>query len=156
VTSVINTPAPTHIPARRLVLENTESAFLENSLTNFSTLQQLQGLGVRFALDDFGTGYSSLGCLLNFPFNKIKIDQSFVADLSHDDQSRAIVCAITNLAHNLNMSVVVEGIETKQQLEQVKLLGCTELQGYLFSPPLPSAEIRKFFPASDIKAGCAA
>ena len=96
-------------------------------------------------MDDFGTGYSSLGYLLSFPFSKIKIDRSFITGLPDKKESRAIVRAIADLARNLSMRVTAEGVETAQQLEQVRILGCTEMQGYLFSPPRPAAEIRQLF-----------
>jgi EAL domain-containing protein (putative c-di-GMP-specific phosphodiesterase class I) len=96
-------------------------------------------------MDDFGTGYSSLGYLLSFPFSKIKIDRSFITGLSDKKESRAIVRAVANLARDLKMIVTAEGVETDQQLEQVRILGCTEMQGYLFSRPLPAEEIRRKF-----------
>ena len=108
-------------------------------------LAQLHELGVRFVMDDFGTGYSSLGYLLSFPFSKIKIDRSFITGLSDKKESRAIVRAVANLARDLKMVFTAEGVETDQQLDQVRILGCTEMQGYLFSRPLPAAEMRRKF-----------
>jgi EAL domain-containing protein (putative c-di-GMP-specific phosphodiesterase class I) len=105
----------------------------------------LHELGVQFAMDDFGTGYSSLGYLLRFPFSKIKIDRSFITGLPDKKEPRAIVRAIAGLARSLNMQVTAEGVETAQQLEQVRRLGCTEIQGYLFSPPRPASEIHQLF-----------
>jgi hypothetical protein len=96
-------------------------------------------------MDDFGTGYSSLGYLLSFPFSKIKIDRSFITGLPDSNESRAIVRAIADLARNLSMRVIAEGVETAQQLEQVRNLGCTDIHGYLFSPPRPAAEIHQLF-----------
>jgi DNA-binding CsgD family transcriptional regulator len=96
-------------------------------------------------MDDFGTGYSSLSYLLSFPFHKIKIDRCFIAALSDKNESHAIVRAITDLARSLKLRVTAEGVETEQQLQQVRLLGCTEMQGYLLSPPRPAAEILQFF-----------
>jgi EAL domain-containing protein (putative c-di-GMP-specific phosphodiesterase class I) len=96
-------------------------------------------------MDDFGTGYSSLGYLLSFPFSKIKIDRSFITGLPDKNESRAIVRAIADLARNLNMRVVAEGVETAQQLEHVRELGCTDMQGNLFSPARPVAEIHQLF-----------
>ena len=121
--------------------------FFKNTIANLATLKKLHELGVQFSMDDFGTGYSSLGYLLSFPFSKIKIDRSFIAGLPDKTESRAIVRAIADLARNLNMRVTAEGVETAQQLEQVRTLGCTDMQGYLFSPPRPAAEIhRQFLP----------
>jgi EAL domain-containing protein (putative c-di-GMP-specific phosphodiesterase class I) len=92
-------------------------------------------------MDDFGTGYSSLSYLLSFPFDKIKIDRSFIADLAEKSKSGAIVRAIIDLARSLSIRVTAEGVETAQQLEQVRALGCTEAQGYLFSPPRAASEM---------------
>jgi len=96
-------------------------------------------------MDDFGTGYSSLSYLLSFPFHTIKIDRCFIAALSDKNESHAIVRAITDLARSLKLQVTAEGVETEQQLQQVRLLGCTEMQGYLLSHPRPAAEILQFF-----------
>jgi DNA-binding CsgD family transcriptional regulator len=96
-------------------------------------------------MDDFGTGYSSLSYLLSFPFHKIKIDKCFIAALSDKSESHAIVRAITDLARSLKLKVTAEGVETEQQLQQVRLLGCTEMQGYLLSAPRPAAKILQFF-----------
>ena len=138
---VIGAIASAGLPANRLILEITESVFLENTFANLATLKSVHKLGVRFAMDDFGTGYSSLGYLLSFPFYKIKIDRSFIAGLPDKTESRAIVRAIADLAHNLNMRVVAEGVETAEQCEQACMLGCTDIQGYLISAPRPAAEI---------------
>ncbi len=97
-------------------------------------------------MDDLGTGYSSLGYLLSFPFSKIKLDRSFITGLPDKNESRAIVRAITDLARSLSMRVIAEEVETAQQLEQVRTLGCTEMQGYLFSPLRPAAEIHLCVP----------
>jgi EAL domain-containing protein (putative c-di-GMP-specific phosphodiesterase class I) len=145
VNVVIGAIASAGIQPTRLVLEITESVFIKNTFANLATMKSLRNLGVQFAMDDFGTGYSSLGYLLSFPFSKIKIDRSFIADLPNKIESRAVVRAVTDLAQNLNMRVTAEGVETEQQLEQVRILGCTEMQGYLFSRPLPATEIRQFF-----------
>jgi diguanylate cyclase (GGDEF)-like protein len=145
VNVVISAIASARIPANRLEIEITESVFFEKTFANISTLKQLHEFGVRFVMDDFGTGYSSLGYLLSFPFSKIKIDRSFITGLSDKKESRAIVRAIADLARNLSMSVTAEGVETDQQLEQVKILGCTEMQGYLFSRPLPATEMHRQF-----------
>jgi len=142
---IISALASARVPADRLELEITESVFIQNTFANLSTLKKLHELGIRFAMDDFGTGYSSLGYLLSFPFSKIKIDRSFITGLSDTNESRAIVRAVADLARNLSMIVTAEGVETDQQLEQVRILGCSEMQGYLFSHPLPAAEIHRLF-----------
>ncbi len=98
-------------------------------------------------MDDFGTGYSSLSYLRKFPFDKIKIDQSFIRDMSGSDDSLAIVRAVVAMGNSLGMTTTAEGVETPGQLEQLKLEGCTEVQGYLFSAPRPAAEIRRLLAA---------
>ncbi len=142
---VISTLAASGLPARRLEFEITESVLLRNTFAMLDTLHQLRELGVRIAMDDFGMGYSSLSYLLSFPFDKIKIDRSFIKDLTDGGNSLAIVRAITSLASSLNMTTIAEGVETQQQLEMVKALGCTEMQGYFFSPPRPASEISRLF-----------
>jgi diguanylate cyclase (GGDEF)-like protein len=156
VNIVVSAIASARIPASRLDIEITESVFFEKTYANVSTLRQLHDIGVRFVMDDFGTGYSSLGYLMSFPFSKIKIDRSFIAGLADKKESRAIVRAVSDLARNLSMEVTAEGVETDQQLEQVKLLGCTEMQGYLFSRPMPAAEIHRKFMTSRKNAATAA
>jgi diguanylate cyclase (GGDEF)-like protein len=156
VNIVVSAIASARIPASRLDIEITESVFFEKTYANVSTLRQLHDIGVRFVMDDFGTGYSSLGYLMSFPFSKIKIDRSFIAGLADKKESRAIVRAVSDLAQNLSMEVTAEGVETDQQLEQVKLLGCTEMQGYLFSRPMPAEEIRLKFLTNQNNAATAA
>ena len=126
----------------RLELEITESVLLQDSATVLRTLHQLRSLGVRIALDDFGTGYSSLSYLQSFPFDKIKIDQCFVRDLTVGANSMHIVKAVVTLAHNLGMTTTAEGIETQEQLSRLHGAGCTEGQGYLFERPLRAADLR--------------
>jgi predicted signal transduction protein with EAL and GGDEF domain/DNA-binding CsgD family transcriptional regulator len=152
VNVVVGALASGGIEPNRLELEITESVLIQNTAANLATLKSLHDLGVRFAMDDFGTGYSSLNYLLSFPFHKIKIDKCFIAALSDKHESHAIVRAITDLARSLKLRVTAEGVETEQQLQQVRLLGCTEMQGYLLSPPQPAAEILQFFTP---RAGCA-
>jgi len=120
---------------------------LKNTNAVFDTLHQLRLLGVRISMDDFGTGYSSLSYLRSFPFDKIKIDRSFIKGLP-DDDSTAIVQAVTGLARNLNIATTAEGVETQQQMEQVRSLGCSEMQGYLFSPPKSLSEVSRMFAQS--------
>lgn len=145
VNSVVGALASSGIPANRLELEITESVLIENTAANLDTLKRLHELDVQFAMDDFGTGYSSLSYLLSFPFHKVKIDRCFIAALSHKSESHAIVRAIADLARNLEILVTAEGVETEQQLQQVRILGCTEMQGYLLSPPRAATDLLQFF-----------
>ena len=125
----------------RLELEITESLLLNDSDETLDTLHRLRRLGIRFALDDFGTGYSSLSYLRSFPFDKIKIDRSFMRDLSRKGDSLAIMRAIIGLGHSLGMSLTAEGVETVDQLQAMHELGCNEVQGYLVSPPMPAPAV---------------
>jgi diguanylate cyclase (GGDEF)-like protein len=127
----------------RLEIEITESVLLERALENHAFIERLKGLGVSLALDDFGTGYSSLGSLTAFPFNKIKIDKSFIADLTRNYKSTAIVCTIVTLACGLDMTVTVEGVETREQFERLKSLGVNFAQGYLLGRPVPIDELER-------------
>jgi diguanylate cyclase (GGDEF)-like protein len=138
----------TGMPPNRLQLEITESVLLQNTFATLATLHELRKLGIQVALDDFGTGYSSLSYLRSFPFDKIKIDRSFIQDLSNGVEPVAIVQAVANLAKCLNMASTAEGVETQQQLELLQSIGCTEMQGYLFSRAKPASEIRQFFAPS--------
>ncbi len=127
----------------RLELEITETVLLQDSEATLATLHQLRDLGTRISMDDFGTGYSSLSYLRKFPFDKIKIDRSFIRDMSKHDDSIAIVRAVAALGKSLGMATTAEGVETQDQLERVKTEGCTEVQGFFFSPPRPAAEIER-------------
>lgn len=138
---VMSALAAAGLPARRLEIEITEAILMQHTETTLATLHQLRELGVRIAMDDFGTGYSSLSYLRSFPFDKIKIDQSFIRDLSHEGESAAIVRAVTGLAASLHMTTTAEGIETEHQREIAKASGCTELQGYLISRPRPAKDL---------------
>ena len=131
--------------ASKLQLEITESVLLQNTFAALATLHDLRKLGVQIALDDFGTGYSSLSYLRSFPFDKIKIDRSFIQDLSNGVEPFAIVNAVAGLAKCLNMISTAEGVETQQQLETLQAIGCTEMQGYPFSRARPANEISQFF-----------
>jgi diguanylate cyclase (GGDEF)-like protein len=133
------------LPPQRLEIEVTESLLLGDADATLSTLHQLRALGVRISMDDFGTGYSALSYLRSFPFDKIKIDKSFVHDISAKDGSRAIVTAVIGLGRSLGMSTAAEGVETEAQLELVRRQGCTEVQGFLFSPPLPASSVTRLF-----------
>jgi diguanylate cyclase (GGDEF)-like protein len=129
----------------RLEIEITESALLQDKETTLATLHQLRTLGVRIAMDDFGTGYSSLTYLQCFPFDKIKIDRSFVKDITENAGSLNIVRAVAGLANGLGIKTTAEGVETKEQLDAISSEGCTEVQGFLFSHPLPAREIERTF-----------
>ena len=130
------------LPATRLELEITESLLLAESEPTLKTLHQLRALGIRISMDDFGTGYSSLSYLRSFPFDKIKIDRSFMRDLESKGDSLAIIKAVIGLGHSLGMSTTAEGVETEEQLAAVREQGCNEVQGFYFSPPLPPAEVQ--------------
>jgi diguanylate cyclase (GGDEF)-like protein/PAS domain S-box-containing protein len=125
----------------RLEVEITESVLLQDSASVIGALDQLRALGISIALDDFGTGYSSLSYLRTFPFNKIKIDQGFIRDLTQDDEARSIVRAVTSLGRDLHMTTVAEGVESLEQLNKLRDEGCMEVQGYIFSRPRPATEI---------------
>ena len=132
--------ADSGLPEKRLELEITESVFLADSQENLRTLQRLKTLGVSIALDDFGVGYSSLSYLTAFPFNKVKIDKSFV-DRIDRAETVAVLSSIVQLARTLHLSIVAEGIETEEQLEKLRLLGISLGQGYVFSKPAPLADL---------------
>jgi diguanylate cyclase (GGDEF)-like protein/PAS domain S-box-containing protein len=129
------------LPAKRLELEITETLLLEKSSQVLATLHALRALGVRISMDDFGTGYSSLSYLRSFPFDKIKIDQSFVRDLGSNREGQAIVRSIVSLGIGLGVTITAEGVETEAELSCLRLEGCHEGQGFLFSRARPNAEI---------------
>ena len=131
------------LPATRLELEITEAVLIRDDEAALEALHQLRKLGVRIALDDFGTGYSSLSYLQRFPFDKIKIDRSFIRDIAGPGASSSIVQAVVNIAAASDMMTTAEGVETEQQRNLLYILGCNEMQGYLFSPAIPAAEVRR-------------
>ncbi|WP_407160193.1 EAL domain-containing protein [Bradyrhizobium sp. STM 3557] len=137
--------AASGLPARRLELEITEAVLIRDDETALAILHQLRALGVRIALDDFGTGYSSLSYLQRFPFDKIKIDRCFVSDITNSGGSASIVQAVVNIAAVRDMTTTAEGVETEAQRAMLHTLGCSEMQGYLFSPARPAAELRALF-----------
>ena len=120
--------------------EITEGVLLGDTEANTDILCRMQALGLKIALDDFGTGYASLNYLLTFPFDKIKIDRSFISSLSTREESRAIVAAVIALANRLGMCTLAEGVEEPEQLDQLKAQGCRMVQGWLFGKALPSEE----------------
>jgi EAL domain-containing protein (putative c-di-GMP-specific phosphodiesterase class I) len=138
---VANALSRSNLTARRLELEITESVLLLNQASTLETLRQLRALGVRIAMDDFGTGHSSLSYLRCFPFDKIKIDCSFIHDLPTKKDSRAILRAVAHLANSLGMEATAEGIETQGELDYVKRAGCTEGQGYYFGKAQPAKDV---------------
>jgi diguanylate cyclase (GGDEF)-like protein len=141
ISTIVNALAQNQVSPNRLELEITESVLMYESEVNLATLHKLKSLGVQIALDDFGTGYSSLNYLRSFPFDKIKIDRCFVQDVDTREDCQAIIRAITSLATSLNMVTTAEGVEEESQRAQLKLQGCTEVQGYLFSKAMPANEL---------------
>ncbi|QDW38594.1 EAL domain-containing protein [Bradyrhizobium sp. KBS0727] len=139
---VIGALAASGLAASRLELEITEAVLIRDDDAALAILHQLRDIGVRIALDDFGTGYSSLSYLQRFPFDKIKIDRCFVTDLASPEGSSSIVQAVVNIAADRHMTTTAEGVETEQQRELLRGLGCSEMQGYLFSAAKPAADIR--------------
>jgi diguanylate cyclase (GGDEF)-like protein len=125
------------LPAERLEIELTESVLLERAVENHALMERLKSIGISLALDDFGTGYSSLSCLTAFPFDKIKIDRSFIGNLTKRHKSSSIISSIVTLARGLNMSVTAEGVETSEQFDRLRTLGVNFAQGYLLGRPMP-------------------
>jgi len=142
---IIGALAASGLHPTRLEIEITETVLLQDKETTLAVLHQLRELGVRIAMDDFGTGYSSLTYLQCFPFDKIKIDRSFVQDITENAGSLNIVRAVAALANGMGMTATAEGVETREQLDSIASEGCTEMQGFLFSQPLPVQEIERLF-----------
>ena len=143
--AIIGALAASGLAPERLELEITETILLQDSEATLATLYRLRELGVRIVMDDFGTGYSSLSYLQSFPFDKIKIDRSFVKDIAENPGSLNIVRAVAALAKGLGMSTTAEGVETAEQLESIRSEGCTEMQGFLFSRALPAHKIEQLY-----------
>jgi diguanylate cyclase (GGDEF)-like protein/PAS domain S-box-containing protein len=141
VQAVLSALAYSGLPPHRLELEITESVLLGETEANLAILHQLREIGARISMDDFGTGYSSLSYLRSFPFDKIKIDRSFVRDLEKRPDCMAIIRAVAGLGASLGISTTAEGVETREQLERLRAEGCTEAQGFLFSAPRPAADV---------------
>jgi EAL domain-containing protein (putative c-di-GMP-specific phosphodiesterase class I) len=127
-----------------LELELTEAAAMDDPQAAIAMMDALSERGIRMSIDDFGTGYSSLSLLKKFKVYKLKIDQSFVRDLTDDPEDKAIVTAIINMANGLGLQTIAEGVETAGQLEFLRLQGCIEAQGYYFSRPLPADQFEEF------------
>ncbi|MCA6115329.1 EAL domain-containing protein [Bradyrhizobium sp. WSM 1738] len=142
---IVGALAASGLAPTRLEIEITETVLLHNKEATLALLHQLRALGIRIAMDDFGTGYSSLTYLQSFPFDKIKIDRSFVKNITEDSSSLNIVRAVAALANGMGMTATAEGVETAEQLHSIASEGCTEMQGFLFSKPLPAAEIERQF-----------
>jgi EAL domain-containing protein (putative c-di-GMP-specific phosphodiesterase class I) len=143
--TVVAALAESGLPPHRLELEMTESIFLDGGEQVQEMLKNLRTLGIRTSLDDFGTGYSSLNYLRRFPFDKIKIDKSFIDDVTARDENLAIIRAIVTLAEALGMSTTEEGVESTGQVVRLRDAGCTHIQGYVFSPPRPADDIIAMF-----------
>jgi EAL domain-containing protein (putative c-di-GMP-specific phosphodiesterase class I) len=141
VQTVIHALAASGLAPTRLELEITESVLLQESDDTLAMLHQLRELGIRISMDDFGTGYSSLGYLRKFPFDKIKIDRSFIQDMPAEGDSLAIIRAVVAIGASLGINTTAEGVDTPEQFERLRVEGCTEVQGYFFSPPRPANEI---------------
>ncbi len=141
VSTVVSALAASGLAAERLELEITESVLLQDTAGNMSILHDLKALGVRISMDDFGTGYSSLSYLRSFPFDKIKIDQTFVRDILDDADALAIIKAVLDLGTSLGITTTAEGVESVEQLDELRRQGCGEIQGYFISRPKPAAEI---------------
>lgn len=132
------------LPHQYLELELTEATAMDHPLSAIIVMDRLHERGIRMSIDDFGTGYSSLSYLKKFKVYKLKIDQSFVRDLTDDPEDKAIVTAIINMASSLGLQTIAEGVETASQLAFLRMQGCNEVQGYYFSKPLPAAQLEKF------------
>jgi diguanylate cyclase (GGDEF)-like protein len=141
VQSVFSALAASGLPPDRLELEITETVLLQNTEATLATLHQLRAIGVRIAMDDFGVGYSSLSYFQSFPFDKIKLDRSFISGLSDGNSALAILRAVASLGANLSIVTTAEGVETEEQLAQIRREGISQIQGFLISPPRPAREI---------------
>lgn len=141
VNSVKRALGDSGLPAERLELEITEGVLLDRSETTLGMLHELRTLGVRIAMDDFGTGYSSLGYLRAFPFDKVKIDQSFVRHMGEDREAAAVVSAIIGIGESLGITITAEGVETAEQLDRLRAEGCSEAQGWLIGRPMDAASL---------------
>jgi EAL domain-containing protein (putative c-di-GMP-specific phosphodiesterase class I) len=148
---VISALADSGLPARRLELEITEAVLIGDDEAALKVLHELRAIGVRVALDDFGTGYSSLSYLRRFPFDKIKIDRSFINTLTGEQGSSGIVRAVVAMASAHKMATTAEGVETEEQRDMLRQLQCEEMQGFLFSAAKESSEIRQMFGTEQAK-----
>ena len=138
------------VDSSQIVFEITESAAMDEHAAATASLTRFRLKGFKLSMDDFGTGYSSMVQLYRMPFSELKIDQSFIFDLSKNEEARTIIRSIVDLAHNLNLTVCAEGIETPDVLEFLREIGCDQAQGYLISKPLPQEELALFLDGSNI------
>ncbi|MEH2330981.1 EAL domain-containing response regulator [Nostoc sp.] len=143
--NVVNFISANNLQPHDLELELTESMIMQDVNSAIATMSKLQSLGIKIAIDDFGTGYSSLIYLKNLPINTLKIDRYFIHNVANDSQKSAIAKALIQMAHNLNLDVVAEGVETEAELGFLRQYNCNSMQGFLFSRPLPAAEFEKKF-----------
>ncbi|AZF32220.1 diguanylate cyclase/phosphodiesterase [Pseudomonas sp. R4-35-07] len=143
IADIAHTLARTGVQAHYLEVELTESSLMENTQRTIASLQRLRAMGVKISIDDFGTGYSSLAYLRRFPIDTLKIDIAFIREVTSNPQDAAITRTIIELAHSLNLRVVAEGVETQDQLAFLKEAGCDQIQGYLFSRPLPASTLER-------------
>jgi EAL domain-containing protein (putative c-di-GMP-specific phosphodiesterase class I) len=136
------------LPADGLEVEVTESLIMRDLGRSIDKMRELEAMGVALSIDDFGTGYSSLSALKSFPISRLKIDKSFVADLADSPDDQAIAMAVISLGHKLDLRVIAEGVETEQQRDFLRANDCDEMQGYLFSRPLPASDIARLLAGS--------
>jgi predicted signal transduction protein with EAL and GGDEF domain len=153
VQHVASALAESELDPARLEIEVTESVLLSDNELTPRIFQQLRAIGVRISVDDFGTGYSSLSYLRSFAFDRIKIDQSFVQDVSRRQDSLAVISAVIGLGRSLGLATTAEGVETESQLTMVREQGCTEVQGFLFSPPLSASAVTRLFAETTTESG---
>ena len=141
---IVNLLDELKVAPKHLEVELTESVATSNPDSAVEMMRKLSATGIKIAIDDFGTGYSSLSYLKRFAVTKVKIDQSFVKELVHDEEDKAIIKATISLAHSLGLKTIAEGVETTEQLSFLQAEGCDEIQGYYFSKPLPSDEFSRY------------
>ena len=141
------------LPPAAVTLEITEANFITNRATAIGTLTKIRALGIRASLDDYGTGYSSLSYLRDLPIDELKLDRSFVADLTSDRRTAAIIRSTVELAHQLGLTVVAEGVETEAQQRQLAEMGCDVMQGYLISAARPAAEVSQMLRDEAVRLG---
>jgi EAL domain-containing protein (putative c-di-GMP-specific phosphodiesterase class I) len=149
VATIMNALGSASLAPERVEIEITESVFFENNVANLDALRQLHALGCKIALDDFGTGFSALSYLLSYPFDKIKIDGSFVRAIDNAAGAQAIVRAVAEIGHGMGIVTTAEGIETPTQLRNVHAAGYNEAQGYLIARPMPAGQVRKMLDGED-------
>jgi predicted signal transduction protein with EAL and GGDEF domain len=141
ISTIVNAIAANRIDPARVCFEITETVLMQDSSANIDTLHKLREIGVEIALDDFGTGYSSLNYLRSFPFSKIKIDRCFIEDIDSRPDCQAIVRSVVGLAQSLGMTTTAEGVERSEQVDELRLQGCSEVQGYLYSKAIPADQL---------------